>query len=890
MDSGFYDLNSIVKSIQMLSQKMELTSLLEAAVEIITETAVAQKCLVYVVNKTGIYYGVSLEGKAQKKLQRLELKQITEQDSPKEIIEKAVNSRTPIFWMKNGIEVELPIPDQQYINERGILSIQCIPSLFKGKVNGVVYIENCLVGEGFIPGQIEVLRLIISQLGISIENALLYENLKSENARRKESEAELKKAREEAEEANRVKDIFLANTTHELKTPLHAIIGISEHLINELGSNLSEPYLSNLTSIFSSGKRLNQLVDDILDYSAIKEGRFTVNIKPTRLNPVIESVVQLLSPLAAARHLEILFTPSPEEYLVLADENRLTQVLVNLVGNAIKFTEGGTVSIDTRNESAEIIIKVRDTGIGIDERIALKVFQPFEKAAESTGGIGLGLSISKHLIELQGGSIQLQSEPGKGSTFLLNIPKADRLLQPEEDKSFDLQNQFIKSNLIKTATETSHPFDRFAKTIVAIDDDPFNQIILKNFFDMSAYTIGFYSDPTEALEAIFEKSKPDLILLDLMMPDITGFDFCRKIRERYSKSELPIIILTARNYESDFLRSFSLGANDYITKPFGRNELLTRVENQIQFSETLSRLESLRRLAEKTGHDLHAKTALKRVIELISENLPFSQIYLLQDNGIVESVACTTDGTLAAKKPNLTGFEKRLEGEKVETICLNNIDEKEPDEIPFQIENDNKINNGHILIGRIEEFEDFIIWVYREPSLSPFNPEEIEYIRNIFSLVSAIKRSLKEFLNDVDLIRQIHFIQSHMDSILCIKAVTPHCKVYLDQRKQNLNGLPANGDDQDTLENFEHWELDISIQNLQIYFDEKRLMRIHRSYMINPGRITDIVRKKQSPDHIVMLRTTSKPDLPLNIGRIYFPRVKASLNSFIKAEEPQKTS
>lgn len=414
----------------------------------------------------------------------------------------------------------------------------------------------------------------------------------------------------ELSDIDKLKDEFLANTSHELKTPLNGIIGIAESMIDGATGDLNQEQNTNLLMIASSGRRLSNLINDILDLSRLKHKNLELQIKPIGMREITDIVLTLSKPLAQQKSLQLINSISTEIPAVSADENRIQQVLYNLIGNAIKFTGTGTIevsavvipsfklSFDKAKEKGLLEITISDTGIGIASDKLERIFESFEQAdgsiTRSYGGSGLGLSITKQLVELQGGKIRVESTLGKGSQFIFTLPlsvEQNKTLYRSTPPSISNPNLFIsKTPIILKNKELYIPRSSLIQTnkvfkLLIVDDEPINLQVLSNLLALENYSLTLTHSPIEALELMEKGLKPDLILLDIMMPQMTGYEVCRKIRQRFLANELPIVLLTAKNQVSDFVEGFNAGANDYLTKPFSRDELLVRIRNHIQLAK-----------------------------------------------------------------------------------------------------------------------------------------------------------------------------------------------------------------------------------------------------------------------------------------------------------------
>jgi len=388
---------------------------------------------------------------------------------------------------------------------------------------------------------------------------------------------------------DKLKDDFLSNTSHELRTPISGIIGIAESMIEGVAGSLPQKAMKNLSMIVLSGSRLSNLVNDILDLSKLKYQNIVLQIKPIEIKVVTDVVMTLSQPLIGSKNIKLI-NNIKEVPPVDADENRVQQILHNLVSNAIKFTHTGTVEISaTVTDDNQLLIIVSDTGIGIPSDKIEMVFNPFEQADSSIsreyGGTGLGLSITKQLIELHGGDIRIESTVGKGTRISFTLPLSESSAMPIDvakmlDRVHHLQPFEIngeKENIpTEIRTELFH--------VLIVDDDPINLQVLENQLSLENYAITRAYNGQEALDAIDSGINYALILLDIMMPKMSGFEVCRIIRQTHSANLLPIIMLTAKNQVSDLVEGLQAGANDYLTKPFSKGELIARIKMHIQLS------------------------------------------------------------------------------------------------------------------------------------------------------------------------------------------------------------------------------------------------------------------------------------------------------------------
>ncbi len=397
---------------------------------------------------------------------------------------------------------------------------------------------------------------------------------------------------EELKKLDTLKDQFLANTSHELRTPLNGIIGLAESLMDGVAGQLSPAVNKNLHMIVSSGQRLASLVNDILDFSKMKGHELEIRRKPLNVRYMAELVLTISRSLLAGKSL-VLENAIPEDIpAVDADENRVQQILLNLVGNAVKFTHTGSVRISAQAAEANMLaISVSDTGIGIPADKLESVFQSFAQGDASTareyGGTGLGLTITRQLVELHGGTIRVESEPGKGSTFTFTLPLSTGI--PEQSgtqevltriRGYETDISPEETEILHSATDVTGIDDEKFRILV-VDDEPVNQQVLANHLSTNNYHVTQALNGMDALRLFENGCNFDLVLLDIMMPKMSGYDVAHKLREKYLPSELPIIMLTAKNRITDLIEGFSCGANDYLAKPLSKAELLARIKTHL---------------------------------------------------------------------------------------------------------------------------------------------------------------------------------------------------------------------------------------------------------------------------------------------------------------------
>ncbi len=465
-------------------------------------------------------------------------------------------------------------------------------------------------------GAILLLRFmdVVKKLGqYSIELEQKSTALEEKNQALHQLSGDLERKNEDLSRLDKLKDEFLANTSHELKTPLNGIIGIAESMLVDLGPQANPMQRRNLSILISSGRRLCNLVNDILDFSKLRHRSLDLRLTALSLADSAENVLMLMRSTTAKKDVTIINEVNPELPPVLADENRLQQILHNLMGNAIKFTERGTIKVTAEQRGNTIEISVTDTGVGIPQEAFARIFESFEQADGSVsrnyGGTGLGLAITKQLIELHGGSIGLESEVDRGSRFYFTLKVASEMQTSssafsadDESSRFDVNSlEVITENILSQAinsTENQHSENDddevSSAEILIVDDEPVNLYVLRRHLEVAGYQVQEAHSGSEALEILGTKEKQfDLVLLDVMMPRMSGFEVCRRIRSSYAPHELPVILLTARSQSKDIVEGFKCGANDYMTKPVTREELLARTHVHVELERMTKRIELL---------------------------------------------------------------------------------------------------------------------------------------------------------------------------------------------------------------------------------------------------------------------------------------------------------
>jgi signal transduction histidine kinase/CheY-like chemotaxis protein len=412
------------------------------------------------------------------------------------------------------------------------------------RIIGAVDLQSNKVNT-FTADDVAVMQVLADQIAVAIDNARSYEIAQ--------------KAVAEMQEVDRLKSQFLANMSHELRTPLNSIIGFSRVILKGIDGPINDVQKQDLGAIYNSGQHLLALITDILDLSKLEAGKMELQFAEVNLSDLINSAMSTAVGLVKDKPIRLNHVVPANLPMVMADSTRVRQVLINLVSNASKFTDEGSITIEAftdfnQDGKPEIMVTVTDTGVGIAEEDRSKLFQPFSQVDDSptrkTGGTGLGLSICKSLIEMHGGKIGLlNSQMGKGSTFFFTLPLPIPEPAPEPDA--------MEHGLV----------------IMAVDDDLQVISLYERYLKPQGYFVVPVTDPTQAVIRAKE-IKPFAITLDIMMPVRDGWDVLKDLKNCAETRDIPIIICSILEEEE---RGFSLGAADYLVKPFLQEDIIKAI-------------------------------------------------------------------------------------------------------------------------------------------------------------------------------------------------------------------------------------------------------------------------------------------------------------------------
>ncbi|MBF0379769.1 MAG: AAA family ATPase [Magnetococcales bacterium] len=569
------DLPSVIKATQAISQEIDYNSLLKKLLRVILENTGAESCYIIAVDGEKLSLIAELSSNSNDVANIYSEDQITIESVEtfpvsQEIIHYV--ARTAQSIVIDDATMDHRFSESPYLLQNRAKSILCTPLIQGGKVTRAIYLENNLATHAFTFERTEMTKVLGSQAAISLANAQYLTD-------RKLIENSLREAKDQAESANRAKSEFLAVMSHELRTPLNAILGMADVVLE---SNLDERQLRCLNVLHRAGKNMLSLVDDILNLAQVESGRVVLEHKDIDLYEFNKNALEINAQNASKKGLLLNFSINANAPgFFKGDPNRIRQVLLNLLGNAVKFTDSGEITLRVSTmDSGHLLFSVKDSGIGISQEQVELIFKPFTQADSSStrrhGGVGLGLALSKRLVEVMGGDIWVESELGKGSIFNFSIPlNSQNTNQNKTNEQPSRADNPKDKNGVEPATGVS---------ILLVEDVQANVMVIEAYLQDTPHLLEVVFDGKQALEKIKTGNTYDLILMDIQMEGMDGHEATRQIREwekEQGRQKNVIYALSAHARIEDEAKSIAAGCDGHINKPIAKktvNDIIANIE------------------------------------------------------------------------------------------------------------------------------------------------------------------------------------------------------------------------------------------------------------------------------------------------------------------------
>jgi signal transduction histidine kinase/CheY-like chemotaxis protein len=471
-------------------------------------------------------------------------------------------------------------------------SVIYLPLVAKDRVLGIITIQS-FEKHAYTERHLSMMQSLASYTAIALDNAAAYRQLNEQEHENRRLFEEAERARARAEDADAAKSAFLSTVSHELRTPLTSVLGFAKIIKKRLDDRIF-PLVpgddrkvtqtvrqigENLDVVVSEGERLTKLIDDVLDLAKIEAGKLEWHMQPVSVSDVIDHATAATSSLLDHKHLPLVKDVEPGLPAVTGDRDRLIQVVINLISNSVKFTESGRITCSATRRGGEIVVSVTDTGVGIATADQPKVFERFKQVGDTLTdkpkGTGLGLPICREIVEHHGGRIWVSSEPGIGSTFSFTLPvvagAADAAPGPIELAAL------IRQLRDQVAESTPRMTDRKPRILVVDDEENIRELLTQEFTEAD-YQVSVAVNGRDAIEKV-RRERPDLVVLDVMMPEMNGFDVAAVLKNDPQTHDIPIVILSI---VQDRERGFRLGVDRYLMKPIDTDLLFREVGTLIE--------------------------------------------------------------------------------------------------------------------------------------------------------------------------------------------------------------------------------------------------------------------------------------------------------------------
>lgn len=559
------DVNTAVRAARALSSELDPERVVGRLMELVLESAGAQRGVLLLAegDELSVVARLSVEGG------RIETGLSEPLSQSREVASTVARyvARTSEPVVVDDARADARFAADPYVAAHPVLSLLSLPLSHRGRLLGVLYLEHREVPAAFPERRVELLSVLAAQAAIAVENALLYRDLE---AKIKERTLELRIAKDAAERASQAKSEFLSSMSHELRTPLNGIIGYAQILART--PDIPPAWREGLRVIEKSGDHLLSLINDLLQLAKIEAGKVDSVLTEFELPALVRTVIDLCGVRAGAKGIALTHAlRGPELQAVRADEKRLTQVLLNLLGNAIKFTERGGVSfqvevLEERVPAGRMVrFRVEDTGPGIAAAHLSRIFEPFEQVGEGRAkgeGTGLGLAITKNLVQQMGGTIEVQSEVGVGSIFTVTLPLAEARTAPSPGQA--------------SRWDTIVGYHGERRTILLVDDNPDNRAVVRGLLAPLGFNL-HEADGGEAALRLAALHAPALIVMDVYMRGMDGLETTRRLRLMPELRRVVIVASSASVSEAEQQKCADAGCDDFLPKPIQASALLDTI-------------------------------------------------------------------------------------------------------------------------------------------------------------------------------------------------------------------------------------------------------------------------------------------------------------------------